>query len=80
MDPIQIVNALVTRAKRVGLSMATVCSRAEVAESTVSRWKKGDFEPRLKVLAKLDKVISEEERLVAERAAPAPDRVLSASL
>ncbi len=80
MDVQNIVGALEQRAKLVGLSMATVCRRAKVAQSTVSRWKAGDFEPRLKVLGRIDAVLTaaEEEKARSADQPIATDRVLAA--
>lgn len=60
-----LVARLEARARAVNLSMAAVCSRAKVAQSTITRWKSGQFEPRLRVLAKLDRVLSDEEQHAA---------------
>ena len=65
MTPSDLVARLEARARAVNLSMAAVCSRAKVAQSTITRWKAGKFEPRLRVLAKLDRVLSDEEQVVA---------------
>lgn len=65
MDQEHLVSDLVRRAEAAGLSMAKVCQRARVAESTPSRWRAGkslNFKKYEKLLAV---VASEEERLSA---------------
>jgi predicted transcriptional regulator len=69
MNPIDIVDDLTQRARRAGLSMAEVCRRAGIAESTPSRWKAGTFEPRLSVLRKVEDVIAAEEKRLADEQA-----------
>lgn len=80
MDTLKIVGALEKRAKAVGLSMAAVCRRANVAQSTVTRWKQGTFDPRVKILARIEAVLIEAEEEKARSAPPRiePDRVLAA--
>lgn len=41
------------RARTAGLSMAEVCRRAGIAQSTFSRWKSGTTEPTLDVYRRL---------------------------
>lgn len=41
------------RARLAGLSLAEVCRRANVAQSTFTRWKAGLSEPRLAVYRRL---------------------------
>lgn len=50
------LSELVTRAKQAGLTMAEVCKDAGVAESTVSRAKRGS-DMKLGTLRKLTKIV-----------------------
>jgi transcriptional regulator with XRE-family HTH domain len=65
MDPIEIVEGLVTRSRQVGLTMGEVCRAAGIAESTPSRWRSGKFMPKLRTLSLLMAVIEDRERLNA---------------
>lgn len=42
-----------------GLSVAELCRRAEIAETTWGRWKRGDFHPSFKAWANVAKAYSE---------------------
>jgi transcriptional regulator with XRE-family HTH domain len=44
------------RARSAGLSMAEVCRRADIAQSTFQRWKTGETEPNLAVYRRLVEV------------------------
>ena len=66
MDSISLVEKLEARAKAVGLSLNEVCRQAGVARSTFTRWKSGDHTPTIRVLQKMDAVVSEQEAAVTE--------------
>ena len=66
MDSISVVEELEARAKAVGLSLNEVCRQAGVARSTFTRWKSGDHTPTIRVLQKMDEVVSDEETAIAE--------------
>lgn len=60
-EPEAIVADLESRAKLAGLTMATVCSRAGVAQSTITRWKAKTYEPTTRKLRKLLAVLDAAE-------------------
>ena len=62
MDPKVIVQDLKDRADAVGLKVPELCRRAAIAPSTVNRWLSGDTMPNLRLLAKVEKIVSEAER------------------
>jgi transcriptional regulator with XRE-family HTH domain len=47
-----------TAAREAGLSMAEVCRRAGIAQSTFTRWKRGTTEPTIGVYGRLVKAIA----------------------
>lgn len=61
MDAQKLISELIARAARANLSMAEACRRAHIAESTLTRWKNGTFEPRFRVLSRFIKVIEDAE-------------------
>lgn len=65
MDPKNIVHDLERRAKAVGLTVPELARRAEIAPSTVNRWLAGDTMPNLRLLAKVEKIVSEAEQQAA---------------
>ena len=67
-DPIAIVENLKDRAQRAGVSMATVCKRAGVAQSTFTRWKAGTYEPTMRKLRRMQDVLTEAEAAITDKA------------
>ncbi|KAA0576702.1 helix-turn-helix transcriptional regulator [Azospirillum sp. Sh1] len=55
------VSALFERIKASGLSLSEVCRRADVALSTVKRWKAGTSEPQFRVYRKIIQVLAAAE-------------------
>jgi transcriptional regulator with XRE-family HTH domain len=53
---------------RAGLSMAEVCRRAGIAQSTFTRWKAGRTEPTLDAYRRLFEVVKPDDRASAEPA------------
>jgi len=67
MDPRTVVEALVERARKVGLPVSELARRADIAPSTFNRWRAGDTSPTLDVFARVERVVTEAEE--KERAA-----------
>jgi transcriptional regulator with XRE-family HTH domain len=51
--PISTPSDIEAAAKKAGLSMAEVCRRAGVAQSTFNRWKNGTTQPTLGIYQRL---------------------------
>lgn len=51
------------RAKDAGLTMAELCRKASVQHSLFCRWRRGDVEPRLSSLEKLEAAIPQADQL-----------------
>ena len=49
------------RAAAIGLSLAQLCREAEVSESTIQRWRRGDTDP-FRTVRRLDDVLRRHER------------------
>jgi len=49
-NPVRMIE---DRAKTIGLSIAEICRRAGIANSTFKRWKSGQTEPQFRVYRKL---------------------------
>lgn len=52
------------QAKAVGLTISEVCKRADIANSTFSRWKAGKTWPTLSVYQRIEAVLESAERAV----------------
>jgi predicted transcriptional regulator len=74
MDTNQIVARLEARAKKLGMSMAALCGTAKVAQSTITRWKSGAYDPRYKVLKRLEDALGEAEALRSQARKKQPKR------
>lgn len=58
IEDLLTANDIEAEASAAGLSMAEVCRRAGIAQSTFARWKAGKTEPTLDVCRKLRDVVS----------------------
>lgn len=56
-----IVEQIEKRAKEAGLSIAEVCRKASVANSTFTRWKSGDTNPNYAKLVAIQGVLEQAE-------------------
>lgn len=77
MDQQEIITDLEGRAKAVGLTIAEVCSRAELHPTTFSRWKLSEKNTKpvganLASISRLRSVIEEAEAAAASQPKPAP--------
>ena len=55
------LDSLDSRAKAAGLSMAEICRRAGIAQSTPARWRNGTFLPTIRTITKIDGILEEAE-------------------
>jgi transcriptional regulator with XRE-family HTH domain len=68
MEQVEMIDGLADRAKRAGLTMAKVCERAGVAQSTPSRWRAGTSGMTLAAFRKLERVVEQAESQPLDRA------------
>jgi predicted transcriptional regulator len=59
IEPLTPAADLIRRANDAGIKMKDICSKADVAQSTPSRWKRGDYEPKVKTLRKMNAALDE---------------------
>lgn len=61
MDPKIVVEQLVDRAGKAGLSVSELARRADIAPSTFNRWRSGETSPTLEVFARVEGVVASVE-------------------
>jgi predicted transcriptional regulator len=59
IEPLTPAADLIRRAEEAGVKMKDICIKAKVAQSTPSRWKRGDYEPKMRTLRKMDTALRE---------------------
>lgn len=59
MEPLITPEAIEAEARDAGLSMAAVCRRANLADSTFRRWKGGDRSPTLVTIEAMRQAIND---------------------
>jgi predicted transcriptional regulator len=66
IEPLTPAADLIRRAQEAGVKMKDICIKAKVAQSTPSRWKRGDYEPKVRTLRRMEAAL---EALVATKTA-----------
>ncbi len=66
----QIISEIENRAAKLNISIAELCSRASVAPSTFSRWRKNKASPLVKTIERMNLILDdlEKAKLINEEA------------
>jgi len=60
MSAVSTFEEIADRAAAIGLSLAQLCREAEVSESTIQRWRRGDTDP-FRTVRRIDDVLRRHE-------------------